>query len=182
MEKPTEPRLTTDGAMDYDLAERVVRQLQESSLHVVASHVTCSLPGALAPRARADEHAFMMFDLAMITDGRRGWLILVDEAPEYDAAAEMTELFTEIVGGPAADAGIVVRGATMDHLDPCYRAHTLDLRDPTRVRGDVERAYEDAFRERDTPVDHDALVTRLRQFDYEVRDERALREELAGNG
>jgi hypothetical protein len=176
VDKPTHPRLPADSSMDYDLTERVLRQLQDSHLHVFSTDVLSSLPDALATGSASDEHAGLVVTLTMLTDGRRGWLVLVDEVPEYDAPAELTELLGEVVGSKAGE--LVVRGANMDEDDPCEREHTLRLTDPARVRPEVERAYEAAFAGA-APVDHAAFLECFGRYHYAVQTERELRATLA---
>lgn len=179
MEKPAHPRLSTDGSMDCDLAERALRQLQDSHLHVYGASVVSSLPDALKTGHPDDEHSGMIVSLAMLTDGRRGWLILVDEVPDYDAAAEITELLGAVVGPKARE--LVVRAANMSELDPCVKEHTLRLEDPARVSEELARAYEAAFSGA-RPVDHAAFLECFRPYHYEVRTERELRQQLAKLG
>lgn len=178
MQKPIDCPLATDGAHDYDLSERVVRQLQESHLHVFSVHVMSSLPDALKTGASYDEHTSLMFTLTLLTDGRRGFLVLVDEAHEYDAPREITELLTELA--PDAEPGVtfLVRGANMSTWEPCLRDRTLQLTEPTRVRVEVERAYEEAFADRG-PIEHAAFLDAFARFHFEVHDERATREVYA---
>lgn len=180
MDKPTEPELSINGSLDYDLAERVVRQMQGSAHVVCSAHVVTSLPPPLATGTPEDELAGIFVDLALITDGRRGWLVLVDAVPEYDEALEITEFLDDVMQGAGARHA-VVRGATMhdsmmSELSAAMRADILDLRDTTRVREVVERAYEDAFGPRPEAIEHDELLARFRSLGYAVRLERELRE------
>jgi hypothetical protein len=179
MQKPKEPRLSTGGAMDYDLAERALRQLQDSHLHVFWTTVFSALPEALKTGGPDDEHTSIGFDLALLTDGRRGWLVLVNEVPEYDAAAELTDLFEHLLGGPSQ--GLVVRAANMSIHDPCVREKTLRLESPRRVRAELEAAYETAFGAGNA-VDHDVLLERLRAYGFGAKDEREMRRWLSELG
>ncbi len=178
MQKPTDQPLSTDGSFDYDLTERIVRQLQESHLHVAAVHVASDLPDALKTGdAARDDAALIVVTLTMLTDGHRGFLVLVDEVPEYDAPFEMTDLLTQLAPGSEPGHTFVVRGATMNTLDPCLRGRTLDLTKTAGVRGEVERAYEEAFAGHG-PVDHESFFAAFTAYSFFVHDERSIRGEL----
>jgi hypothetical protein len=173
MQKPSDCPLSTDATYDSDITERVVRQLQESHLHVHWTMVMSSLPDALLTGGPEDEHSGLMVDMTLQTDGRRGFLVLVDEVPEYDAPLELTELLASMVPSDA----FVVRGANMSTFEPCERPRTVRLTDPARVRDDVERAYEEAFAGRG-PIDHRAFLAAFAPYGYSVEDERALRSRI----
>jgi hypothetical protein len=181
MQKPTDCPLSTESRYDYDICERVVRQLQESHLHVFSVHVASSLPEELKTGSPNDEHTVLVITLTMLTDGRRGFLILVHEEHEFDAPLEMTELLCGLAPGAEPDVTFVVRGADMNTDDPCERPGTLPLTEPKRVRVEVERAYEEAFVE-GPPIDHAVFLAAFAPFGFEVRDERATREMLADLG
>lgn len=172
MQKPSEPDVPSNGTHDYDLAERAVGQLRESELVVTRAVVGSSLPEALRTGDPDDDLTSLDFTLVLITDGRRGFLVLVDECEEFDAAAEMTELLTSEVG-----SGFVVRGATMSRSEPVLREHTLDLRNVSSVRARLEAAYEDAFASAG-PIEHAAFLARLEEAGAFLADEREIRGQM----
>jgi hypothetical protein len=169
MNKPRDPDVPSNGEHDYDLAERAVGQLRESELIVTRALVVSSLPEALKSGEPEDDLTSLDFTLVLLTDGRRGFLVLVDECDEFDAPAEMTELLTLAVGGD-----FVVRGATMSRVEPVLREHTLDLRHPAGVRARLEAAYEHAFGAAG-PIDHAAFFARLVSAGAFLADEREIR-------
>lgn len=175
MQKPIDCPLETDGTYDYDLSERVVRQLQESHLHVFSVHVMSSLPDALKTGHPNDELTSLMFTLTLLTDGRRGFLVLVGEEDEYDAPCELTELLSEVAPDAVPGVTFVVRGANMNTLEPRERERTLRLTDPARVRAEVERAYEEELGDQG-PIEHAAFLDAFARFHFQVHDERATRE------
>ncbi len=181
MEKPTDLPVSTDSKHDYDLTERLVRQLQPSELHVFAVHLMMSLPDAVKTGDPAhDDHVMTSTSLTMVTDGRRGFLILVDEVPEWDAISETVELVSLAARGSVLGETFVVRTATIYEPDESARSRTLRLSDPERVRAEVEREYARAFVDRGS-IDHAAFLAAFRPY-APVRDERALREELRSYG
>lgn len=171
MKKP-ELRIAPEAPYEYDLQERVVRRLQDSPLHVHGVSVMSSVPAELGGDPD-DPRQAMMVTLTLVTDGRRGWLVLVDEAPEVDMAAEMAELVGEIA---SEGATFVARAAT--RWDAPVRAHTLDLRDGPRVCAAVEAAYEEAFAEAEG-AELEGFVRAFEAVRFPVRDERALRAFIA---
>jgi hypothetical protein len=173
MQKPTDCPVPTDSTYDYDIAERAVRQLQESELHVHWTMVMSSLPDALLTGRPEDACSGIMVDMTLLTDGRRGFLVLVHEVPEYDAEREFTELLASMVPSDA----FVVRAANLSTLDPCELPRTVRLTDPSRVREEVERAYEEAFAGGAT-IDHRAFLAAFDPYGCPVHDERWLRRRI----
>lgn len=178
MQKPIDCPLETDGTHDYDLPERIVRQLQESHLHVFSVDVMSSLPDALKTGSPDDENTMLMFALTLLTDGRRGFLVLVGEEDDFDAPLELTELLCQVAPGAEPGLTFVVRGANMSTWEPREREGTLPLTDPARVRAEVERAYEEAFGDRGA-IEHAGFLDAFAHFHFKVRDERATRETYA---
>jgi hypothetical protein len=174
--KPT-LRIAPGARYEYDLQERLVRRLQDSPLHVFGVCVLSAVPAELGGDPD-DPHTSMMVTLTLLTDGRRGWLVLVDEAPEVDMAAEMTELLGELVAGREGVPPFLVREAT--RWSPPTRARTLDLRDPAAVRPTVEAAFEEALPE-GARADVEGFLACFAPFNFRVQDELALRRFVAGN-
>ncbi len=174
MKKPRQPRLSTDGSFDLDLTERVARQLQDSDLHVLEALAMSALPEALRTGAPEDDYTSIHVILTLVTDGRRGVLILCMEDEAYDAEAETTELVDCLCPGGATRGTFVVRGATMIARSPAARARSLDLSDPATVRARVEAAYEEAFAGAPA-VDRRELFLGFQAYGCPVKTEREVR-------
>ncbi|RLB47507.1 MAG: hypothetical protein DRJ42_25285 [Deltaproteobacteria bacterium] len=174
MQKPTDIHLSTDGSFDVDLTERVARQLQSSALHVYEANTMSALPDALCTGSAHDAHTSIHVPLTMVTDGRRGWLILSTEDGEYDVEKEFTDLVDSIVPGSASRSEFVLRGVIFGEDDPGALPRSLRLTDASRVRAVVEGAYEAAFAGAGD-VDHEAFLGAFRACGFPPKDEREIR-------
>ena len=179
MKKPTSCPIAPASNLDYDIAERTVRQLQESYLHVCSASVATAMPEAIG-----DPHDMLtslLVDLTLITDGRRGWLVLVHEVEEYDAAVEIDDMLTSLLAEFGSTTDFVTRRAAM-HRSTMARARpgTLDLRDPSTVRATLEAAYEAAFAPA-SATDVEAFLPPFRMYGFALWDELALRELVREN-
>lgn len=156
---------------EYDICERVMRQLQDCSLHVFGVSLLPAAPAAVGDLGEPTTSILVHF--TMLTDGRRGWLVLVQEQDDWDVVVEMTEIVQRILQNHSqSDADFVVRAATSDYRPE--RADTLDLRDRGVVRDTLEHAYDAAFgASGETSVA--GFLEAFGHCGFEVQDELALR-------
>ena len=171
MKKPDYP-ITSEEWLDYGLAERVARHLQASPLHVFFASVSMSVPAALGDPS--DPHAALLVDLTMLTDGRRGWLVLVSAQDEWDAEAELTEFvegLCEMVEGPSRWVVRAARGH-----EPAVPG-ALDLRDAATVRERLEAEFERSF-DGAPPAEVEPFLRPFEKFGYAVWDELAIRRQM----
>lgn len=181
MKKPNAPILPPDATFDYGMAQRLVRQMQDSALHIFSGGVVSSLPDALRTGTPEDDAALLILDCTLVTDGRRGWLILFDEMDEWDVVREMTELFGGLLPGAEAGRDFVVRAACPAHrgkIGRRRRSRALEIPVRQGLRATVEEAYERAF-EAGIEVAHDALIDAFRGHGFRLYDERTIRCEMA---
>ncbi len=178
LDKPTEPRVAPVASFCYDIAERVTRALQDSELSVARATVLSSVPEAIKDPGRPPAHwerASIMIECTFVTDRTRGWLILVDDQIEWDAEVELTELFSQILGGGSPGRDFVVRAADRVGESPTT---VLDLVRDEGLRERIEREYERAFAGA-APIDHQVLVDRCRTNGYGFQAEPQIREDCA---
>ncbi|MBX3272189.1 MAG: hypothetical protein KF729_18125 [Sandaracinaceae bacterium] len=175
MKKPDTP-IQSDPAHDYGLSERAARALERSPLHVYDTTVLSSLPREIGDPD--DPSASMLVELTLVTDGARGWLVLVDEQTEWDAERETAELVAHVVRDLDAPPRFVVRAASVSRPK---RPGTLDVRDPRRARslleGELERALDGA-----PPTDVVAFLRPFRELGGSVRGEGQIRDQMNGFG
>ena len=179
MQKPIDIPLSTDGRFDLDLTERVARQLQSSVLHVYEALTTSALPAALCAGLARDARAAIdvplrTVPLTMVTDGQRGWLILSTEDEEYDVEEEFTDLVDSIALGSASRSEFILHGVVLSEDDAGVRRRSIRLTDPSRVRAEVEGAYEVAFAGTGA-IDHDAFLSAFSACGFPLKDEREIR-------
>ncbi len=167
MQKPATPRLSTDPTMDYDIGDRVARELQDSDLHIFRVGLMMGLPKPLQTGTEQDELCSLVIHPTLLTDGHRGWLILVEDTDEWDVEEEISELFGSMI--PAHQ--FVVRACEL-HRPP--KGSAVPLRECDRVRSILEEEYERAFAGK-APIDHDTLLEACKAYRWSVEDERALR-------
>lgn len=180
MQKPANLPVSTDSSYDYDIAERLTRQLQDSPLHVYWGAGLMALPDALRTGNPGDDLTSLGFSLAMVTDGRRGWLVLDREADDFDAQAEITELLCCMsAGDPGRD--FIVRTAAIYATEPGIRPRTLRLDDPPAVRHIIEREYATGFTNA-PPIDHARFLASFEAHNFALRDEREQRQEILDLG
>lgn len=162
------PRLAieSDPCLDYSLAERITRALEGSHLHVFDAFGFMSVPAAIGDPF--DETMSMSVELTLLTDGRRGWLVLAAAQDEYDVEVEIGELvgeFLEEVPGPLT---CVVRAVAA-----CSRlVGALEI-----ARTPLEVEYERHFDGR-SMVDHEPLLAAIRGCGWSVKDELEIRQDM----
>jgi hypothetical protein len=171
-------RIAAPSHDDVDQEERVTRAMQDSGLHLCASNLAMGLP----PELKEGEYAHLgpgavqlHLDCTFVTDGVRGWMVLVAADDDYDVEAEVSECFEGLLPGHQASGQLVVR-ATYRWRRPPYRALCIGLPCETRLR--IEAEYTRRLF-RGPPTDHQALLSACRGMGYTVRDERAMRETFA---
>jgi len=172
MEKPDLP-IESDPYLDYQLAERVVRYLEHSPLHVCAAEVLSGVPDGL-PGA-GDPYTSISVELTLVTDGRRGWLALVQAHADWDVEKEMTEWFGHVLEGVQGAPKCVVRAANRLGDRDFVGALRIRETDPSRER--IEAEYERVFADA-PPCRVGLLLTLFESYHYFVIDERGLREQM----
>lgn len=180
MQKPTQPILS-EPFFDYGIAERVARRLERSPLHVVGAYVCMGAPAGFD--SGLPEHLVempgvgpvsMFEQLALVTDGRRGWLVLASPAKDWDVEVEYTDFIEQCRSSAADPPPCVVRAASFFREEP---VRGLDLRDVEAARAVLEAEYERCFASAE-PANVDALLEVFRDFGYSVTDEAQLRDEM----
>ncbi|MEQ8886539.1 MAG: hypothetical protein RID93_02800 [Sandaracinaceae bacterium] len=171
MKKP-ELSIQSDPSLDYGLSERVARYLEGSPLHVYAADVLSGVPDGL--EGAGNPHASIVVELTLVTDGRRGWLVLVQAADEWDVEVEMTEWFEHVLEGVEAPPRCVIRAANRNRED---HDGALELREAEAARARIEAEYQRCFADA-LPCRLDLLLTLFEAFHYHVLDERGLRAQM----
>ncbi len=176
MKKPEEP-IRSKPLLDCGIAQQVARRLERSRLHVYGAYVCMSAPPGLddfpdgGPYAGAE--VSMFHELALVTDGDRGWLVLTPPGDGWDAEPEITEFIADCLGGVEDPPRCVVRAATC-HAGPVVG---LDLRDAHACWAVLEAEYEGQLHGSEG-ANLDALLAVFRASGYAVQDEARLRAEM----
>ncbi|MCA9609714.1 MAG: hypothetical protein KC619_29150 [Myxococcales bacterium] len=157
LDKPTTPRLTDEPGFDFDVAERLTRALKDSAL--IVAQVTVG-----------SEHKT---DCALVTDGRRGWLVLVDELDAPDAATTFASRLARCLGPTVPSEDYSVRAARMHGRPRPTTALPIWTTEGLRQRVEIE--YESVFAGAPA-IDHDRLVRACRERGYPWLDEHDLRQ------
>lgn len=166
MRKPDYP-IKSEEWLDYGISERVARHLRASPLHVFDAQVSSSVPAAIGDPD--DPLTSISVEFTMLTDGRRGWLILVGAEEDWDVEVEMTELVQGMLGATEGQPKWVVRAVEL--YDP-PAAGVLDLRDGSTRRARLEDEFARHF-EGVAPTEVESI---LQPFEvYALRDELAIR-------
>ncbi len=171
MIKPELPILSEEW-MDYGLSQRVARFLERSHLHVCCAEVFSSVPEAIADADGPD--TLLAVEFAMVTDGKRGWLVLTPCDPDYCAELEMTELVGGLLERTEAPPKVAVRAVNTHGEGP---ATALDLRDDAAAGRIIEAEFEAHFEGAD-PCELESLLETFRRHHYLLLDELALRQEM----
>lgn len=167
MEKPSYP-IESDPTYDYGISERIARACAGSALHVFSANVMTAAPPPLGDPDDPDAGIFV--ELAMLTDGRRGWLILVEAADQWDVEVELTEFVEVLRRTMSAPPTCVVRAVSSGET----RADAIDLRDRGTLKARLEAEFARQFEGTpDTRVDR--FLAPFQAFGYELRDELGIR-------
>lgn len=168
MQKPDYP-IRSAAWLDHGLSEHVARHLESSPLHVYGAHVVSAVPAAIGDPD--DPLTSISVEFTMLTDGRRGWLVLVLAQDEWDAEVEMTELVEHLLEMVEHPPKVVVR-AVAPFAAP--NSGAIDLRDPATVRARLEEEFARHFQ----GVSARPVEPFLRPFEacgYAPRDELTIR-------
>lgn len=176
LDKPTEPRVGAPSEWDYDIAERVTRALQDSPLSVARTMVFSSIPDHMRVGGHpADwDCCSIAIDCTLVTDARRGWLVLVEDPVEFDAEKELTGLFAELLEDGVRGRDFVVRAC--DRVRPRPTGAAIDMRRTEDLRERLEAEYERAFADAG-PVDHQRLIDACLTSGYGFSAEPEIRAE-----
>ena len=173
MQKPS-IAITSNTDWDYDLIERVTRALEHSPLHVRAVLGQVSVPAELGGDPR-DPYSALGFDMALITDLQRGWLVLTQADEEYDWTSTIDDVLGEMVQG---DSAPWVGRTALSFVSEPPVATALDLRcdAQARIEAEFERHFGEASR---LPTKlFSAFDAGFAEFGFSVMEEVELRRKM----
>lgn len=174
LDKPTGPRLSEAPNFDYDIAERLTRALQDSHLIVARTTAVTAFPDDMENERPIDsDDLSLMVDYALVTDCRRGWLVIVDESDDYDAGLHADLVFRELLEGAGpARPHFAVRTAIM--YGRPRPTTSIPVWTIEGLRHRVEAEYEHAFAGAPA-IDHGRLVDACGSHGWSFLDEHELR-------
>jgi len=128
-----------------------------------------SMPAAIGDPF--DDTLSIVVELALLTDGRRGWLVLACADDEYDAEVEITELVSHLLEGVPEPPRWAVRAVATSSR----RRGALELSGAS-----FEAEYERRFGDGRPSGDLEPLLASIRACGWSLRGEGAIRREMNG--